>query len=121
MVAGDVEFGAVVEKKMRGGFLVLPRSCAEPRYECKLPICGRKYRSQCATMSIVHELSDRRRPPSVTRVRRTRPRKRTQAASAALAFSAIAWNAAGSLMARSDSTLRSTMMPDLERPSINRL
>ena len=43
------------------------------------------------------------------------------AASAALAFSAIAWNAAGSRMARSDSTLRSTTMPDLERPSIKRL
>ena len=43
------------------------------------------------------------------------------AASADLAFSAIAWNAAGSWIARSDSTLRSTVMPDLERPSINRL
>ena len=46
---------------------------------------------------------------------------RAYAASAALAFSAIAWNAAGSVIARSDSTLRSTVMPDLERPSINRL
>ncbi len=43
------------------------------------------------------------------------------AASAALAFSAIAWNAAGSWIARSDSTLRSTVMPDLERPLINTL
>ena len=43
------------------------------------------------------------------------------AASAALAFSAIAWNAAGSWMARSDSTLRSTVMPDLARPLINTL
>ena len=43
------------------------------------------------------------------------------AASAALAFSAIAWNDAGSWIARSDSTLRSTVMPDLARPSINRL
>ena len=39
-----------------------------------------------------------------------------QAASAALAFSAIAWNAVGSVMARSDSTLRSTVMPDFDRP-----
>src|SRR5882724_10456159 len=45
----------------------------------------------------------------------------TQAASAALAFSAIAWNAAGSVMARSDSTLRSTVMPDFERPLIKTL
>ena len=37
------------------------------------------------------------------------------AASAALAFSAIAWNAAGSVMARSDSTLRSTVMPDFDK------
>src|SRR5258707_11633517 len=44
-----------------------------------------------------------------------------QAASAALAFSAIAWNAAGSAMARSDSTLRSTRMPDLARPLMNTL
>ena len=43
------------------------------------------------------------------------------AASAALAFSAIAWNAAGSWMARSDSTLRSTVMPDLDRPLMNTL
>ena len=43
------------------------------------------------------------------------------AASAALAFSAIAWNAAGSVMARSDSTLRSTVMPDFDRPLINTL
>ena len=43
------------------------------------------------------------------------------AASAALAFSAIAWNAAGSWMARSDSTLRSTVMPDRARPLIKTL
>ena len=43
------------------------------------------------------------------------------AASAALAFSAIAWNAAGSWIARSDSTLRSTVMPDLARPLMNTL
>ena len=43
------------------------------------------------------------------------------AASAALAFSAIAWNAAGSVMARSDSTLRSTVMPDLARPLMKTL
>src|SRR3954447_7853871 len=49
------------------------------------------------------------------------PRVLTQAASAALAFSAIAWNAAGSWMARSDSTLRSTVIPDFERPLINTL
>ena len=46
---------------------------------------------------------------------------RAYAASAALAFSAIAWNAAGSVMARSDSTLRSTVMPDFDRPLINTL
>jgi len=44
-----------------------------------------------------------------------------QAASAALAFSAIAWNAAGSWMARSDSTFRSTVMPDFDRPLIKTL
>src|ERR1700676_4815421 len=44
-----------------------------------------------------------------------------QAASAALAFSAIAWNAAGSWIARSDSTLRSTVMPDFDRPLIKTL
>ena len=43
------------------------------------------------------------------------------AASAALAFSAIAWNAVGSVMARSDSTLRSTVMPDFDRPLIKTL
>ena len=40
---------------------------------------------------------------------------------AAFAFSTIAWNAAGSLIARSDSTLRSTVIPAFPRPSINRL
>jgi hypothetical protein len=48
-------------------------------------------------------------------------RATTYAASAALAFSAIAWNAAGSWIARSDSTLRSTVMPDLARPLIKTL
>jgi hypothetical protein len=48
-------------------------------------------------------------------------REAAYAASAALAFSAIAWNAAGSWIARSDSTLRSTVMPDLARPLINTL
>ena len=36
-------------------------------------------------------------------------------------IAAIAWNAAGSLMARSDSTLRSTVMPDLARPLMKTL
>ena len=40
---------------------------------------------------------------------------------AALAFSTIAWNASGSRIARSDSTLRSTVMPALASPAINRL
>ena len=43
------------------------------------------------------------------------------AGSAALALSTIAWNAAGSRMARSESTLRSTSRPALPRPSMNRL
>jgi hypothetical protein len=43
------------------------------------------------------------------------------AGNADFAFSTIAWNAAGSLMARSDKTLRSTVRPDLFSPSINRL
>ena len=43
------------------------------------------------------------------------------AGNAALACSTIAWNAAGSWMARSDSTLRSTNSPAFARPSINRL
>ena len=47
--------------------------------------------------------------------------ERPYAASAALAFSAIAWNAAGSVMARSDSTLRSTVMPDFDRPLMKTL
>ena len=47
--------------------------------------------------------------------------KVTSPGSVWLAFSAIAWNAAGSWIARSDSTLRSTTTPDLARPSINRL
>ena len=43
------------------------------------------------------------------------------AGSAALAFSTIAWNAAGSRMARSDSTLRSTISPALASPAMKRL
>ena len=59
-------------------------------------------------------------------LRSRRPRKgcksyQAAAGRAALAFSTIAWNAAGSWMARSDSTLRSTTTPALPRPSINRL
>ncbi len=65
-----------------------------------------------------------RKPPGITCKEIHSPRaagRERQAASAALAFSAIAWNATGSWMARSDSTLRSTVMPDFDRPSINRL
>ena len=44
-----------------------------------------------------------------------------QAGSAALAFSTIAWNVAGSRMARSDNTLRSTTTPAFASPSMKRL
>jgi hypothetical protein len=44
-----------------------------------------------------------------------------QAANAAFALSTMASNAAGSWMARSESTLRSTVTPALPRPEINRL
>src|SRR5262249_52766027 len=52
--------------------------------------------------------------------RKVIPRRR-QAASAALACPTIASNAAGSWMARSDRTLRSTVTPALPRPSMKRL
>ena len=48
-----------------------------------------------------------------------RDRKRKKRTFRALWIQRI--NAAGSEIARSDSTLRSTTMPDLERPSMNRL
>ena len=56
----------------------------------------------------------------------SRKRERGEPAHAAfgsepLACSTIAANAAGSVMARSDSTLRSTSMPAVVRPEIKRL
>ena len=61
-------------------------------------------------------------PGTRSSARMTRARDaRSQAGKAALAFSTIAWNAAGSRIARSDSTLRSTVTPALSRPSMKRL
>ena len=54
-------------------------------------------------------------------LRRMRTEPYAAAGNEAFAFSTIAWKATGSVMARSDSTLRSTIRPDLFSPSINRL
>ena len=94
--------------------------------EREMRLCDRKYRNESGTMylsftafcraEVARRLlasgAAKQRRHRATSAARLRPRAR------ALAFSAIAWNAAGSVMARSDSTLRSTVMPDLARPSI---
>ena len=91
-------------------------------------VCDRKYRNESGTMYRSFtafcraEVAQRySRQARKARARQRLAKLRPQAASAALAFSAIAWNAAGSWMARSDSTLRSTVMPDLDRPLIKTL
>jgi len=52
---------------------------------------------------------------------RSMPDRDQAAGNAAFAFSTIALKAAGSAMARSDSTLRSTITPALASPSMKRL
>ena len=97
-------------------------------YEAARKACDRKYARRQGTMSIsftafckanVARSYSRRFGNAAPAPRRQGP----QAAfgSAALTFSTIAWNAAGSWIARSDSTLRSTCRPDLASPSMNRL
>ena len=60
-------------------------------------------------------------PPSRSRAGRAIWRLQAAFGSAPFACSTIAANAAGSEMARSDSTLRSTSIPAVARPEINRL
>ncbi len=122
--SGDIGLGAAVEKKCEADFLVRLKAPQRQAYRREMRVCDRKYENSPVRCTVRSPPFAGPRSPSVTRAgrlsRNDRP-ARAQAASAALAFSAIAWNATGSLMARSDSTLRSTVMPDLERPSINRL
>jgi hypothetical protein len=89
-------------------------------YQREMRVCDREYPMSLSFTAFCRaEVAGRYSHHAVKTV--STPRQRFQAASAALAFSAIAWNATGSLIARSDSTLRSTTIPDLDRPSIKRL
>src|SRR5260370_11208183 len=116
-------------EEMRGRFPEPPQGAAE----ASIPARDGRLRSKVPErvrhhVSLVHGLLPGGSRPALLAAG-TESRRRLeaplalllQAASAALAFSAIAWNAAGSVMARSDSTLRSTVMPDLDRPLINTL
>ena len=121
--SGDIHLGAAVERKCEADFLRRLGAPQKLTYRHEMRGCDRKYENESGTMYRSFtafcraEVAQRysRRALAVP------PAAAPYAASAALAFSAIAWNAAGSLIARSDSTLRSTMMPDLERPLMNTL
>jgi hypothetical protein len=127
--SGDIRFGAVVEKKCERDFLGRLKGPQKLIYQHEMRVCDRKYRNEEGTMyrsftaicrAEVARRYSRRALKAAGSSRAVRALSH-QAASAALAFSAIAWNAAGSVMARSDSTLRSTVMPDFERPLIKTL
>ena len=129
--SADVQFGAAVEKKCEGDFL------ADLKAPQKAGLCTRDGRLRPEIPEPVRHhvslgygfLPGEGRPALLAKgAEAGEPVKGSlarppvpQAASAALAFSAIAWNAAGSAMARSDSTLRSTVMPDLARPLMKTL
>ena len=126
--SGDVQFGAVVEKKCEGDFAGRLKA---PRQRLIGARCGSAIestgRNPARCIDPLQPFAGRK-SPSATRNRFAGARVLwpaspaiNQAASAALAFSAIAWNAAGSWIARSESTFRSTVMPDFESPSIKRL
>ena len=91
------------------------------------PSLSRQRRSWSLRTSLSRSLSReviscrgrRSRRPGVPAGRRRLCRRRFQASSAALACSAIAPNAAGSLTARSASTLRSSSMPAFAQPCTN--
>ena len=125
--SGDIALGAAVEKKCEGDFLARLKAPQKQAYAREMDACDRKYRNEFRHhVSLVHGLLPRgSRPALLATGAESRGTIEAplapQAASAALAFSAIAWNAAGSVMARSDSTLRSTMMPDFARPLIKTL
>lgn len=125
--SGDVQFGAVVEKRCEGDFLSGLGTSQKKAYAGQLKRCDHKYDNESGTMyrsftafcrAIV---AQRYSQKALKAGPKSRSPRQDQAASAALAFSAIAWNATGSWIARSDSTLRSTTTPDLERPLINTL
>src|SRR5216684_1971066 len=65
--------------------------------------------------------NERRHKPTGREMLQQSAAAQAAAGRAALAFSTIAWKAAGSRIARSESTLRSTSTPALPRPSMKRL
>ena len=48
--SGDVQFGAVVEKKCEGDFLVRLKAPQKRAYQRELGVCDRKYRNESGTM-----------------------------------------------------------------------
>ena len=127
--SGDIQFGAVVEKKCEGDFVARLKDPAETPLSARtaglrLQVSERARHDVPVVYGL---LPGRRRPALFTPgAESLEPPSiplgpSPQAASAALAFSAMAWNAAGSLIARSDSTLRSTVMPDFDRPLMKTL
>jgi len=125
--SGDTSLGQIVTEKRQEVFLQKLSAAQRRTYDREMKRCGDKYKNQDGAMyrsfaaSCRASLAQSYARASLSRRGRVSARIRLQAASAALAFSTIAWNVAGSRMARSDSTLRSTVTPALSRPLMNRL
>jgi hypothetical protein len=128
---GDTSLGEIVIEKCEADFLTKLSKAQRKTYEAEVKRCDAKARGgREGTMYIsaaafcragVAQRTARRFAKSGAKTGGKPPIASDQAAlgSAALAFSTIAWKAAGSMMASSDITLRSTMMPALASPSMN--
>jgi len=48
--SGDVQFGAIVEKKCEADFLSRPKAPQKQAYQREMGVCDRKYRNESGTM-----------------------------------------------------------------------
>ena len=115
----DSAFAGTVVDKCEKDFLTKLELDPRKSYDRQKAACEKKYDPQEG--NDVHFLHGHVPLQARRELRQALRREVAQAGNAAFAFSTIAWNAAGSIMASSDSTLRSTATPDRASPSMKRL
>jgi hypothetical protein len=72
--SGDVQFGAIVEKKCEADFLSRLKAPQKQAYQREMGACDRKYENESGTMYRSFTAFCRAESPSATRVRRKKDR-----------------------------------------------